>query len=90
MENASSATPVDCIVMHRRIETARLWAEQESRPFVELIVSVRNRERPTMLISKDGFEVVDDGLCEADSKIIAQCQEWIQYIHQRAIKMAYA
>mgnify|MGYP006323305997 CR=1 FL=1 len=90
MENASSATPVDCIAMHHKIDAARLWAEQESRPFVELIVSVRNREYPTMLISNDGFEVIDNGLCEADRRIVAQCQEWIQYINQLAMKMAYA
>lgn len=90
MGNASSATPVDCIAMRHRIDTARLWAEQESRPFVELIVSVRNREYPTMLISNDGFEVINSGLCEADRRIVAQCQEWIQYINQLAMKMAYA
>ena len=69
----------------------RLAEIQKQYPSLKIAVE----SSPIRVFSDDayreaGFEVVDDGLCEADRKIIAQCQEWIQYIHQRAVKMAYA
>jgi hypothetical protein len=67
---------------------ARLWAENESKPFVKIIMSVRNRERPTWLIKPNGeVEQVSDGLCERDKALVATCEAWIQQIHERAIAM---
>lgn len=75
-------------VQYQKIREAMLWAERERRPFVEIIVKVKHRERPTILMNEDGqFEVIDDGLGESDRAIIARCEEWISEINERAVKM---
>ena len=90
-ETAERGLGCTAVVMRRRIQEARLWAENESQPFVRIIMSVRLRERPTWLIKPgEKIELVSDGLCERDKSLIATCEAWIREIHERANKMVTA
>lgn len=83
-EKASMSASVDAVVIRRRTDQARIWFEQQIRPFVELIMRVRLRERPKYILAGGVLTKIDDGLSESDKAIIASCEEHIEYIWKRA------
>ena len=72
------------------IQRARLWAEQEVKPFVDLIIRVRLLERPSYLLTSDGLEKVSDGLDDSQRSIIDQCEKRIGGIMDAAERMCSA
>ena len=72
---------------HASVQRVRMWAEQEMRPFVDLIERVRLLEKPSYLLTESGLEKISDGLEEPERRIIAQCEECISYIMEQAEKM---
>ena len=85
-ENAASRVSVDAVVIRRRTDQARIWCEQQIRPFVDLILRVRLRERPKYIFADGTLTKIDDGLSEPDRAIVASCEEQIEYIWNRAEK----
>lgn len=69
-----------------RLEKARFMAIETSRPYFNMIISIKRREQPTYLISENGISVIDDGLEDSDRKCIALCEETINSIHKKAIE----
>ena len=77
-------SPVDRVVMRRTYQ----WAEREIRPFVDAIVRIRLRERPSYLLSGDVLTKIDDGLTATEIEFVAFCEDEIRDIITRAERMA--
>lgn len=71
-------------------QRARLWAEQEILPFVDLIVRVRLQARPSYVWTDSALRQVSDGLDESQRSIVRQCEDRIAEIMSQAEKMASA
>lgn len=65
------------------LERARFYQEMESAPFVNMILKVRNFERPSYLIEGNSLRLIDDGLTEKERDIIKQCEDIIESIRNK-------
>lgn len=82
--NESNLSPEE--ILDRRIQQARLEAIELSKPFVDVILSVKRRESPSYIISGKEMTLISDGLGESDRKLITLCEDMIKLIHELCIK----
>lgn len=69
---------------YSRAEEIHASAIKECEPFFNLILSVRNCERPVYHLTDDGLVKVDDGLTGSQRNVIASAQHHIDFIMSRA------
>ena len=74
--------------LQRRIERAKLWAEESAKPWIAQIVRVRAWERPTYEVTPDGLKVISNGLEGYQLDLINACEQAIASIYRQAAKMA--
>lgn len=82
--NESNLSPEE--IQDRRIQQARLEAIELSKPFVDVILSIRRLESPSYIISGEGMTLISDGLSESDRKLITLCENMIKLIHELCLK----